>query len=70
MTYSADENLIKPARLVARSRGRTLNAVFREWLLQFTQQVGTAEEYAALMKRLRRHVRSDGPYARDELNER
>lgn len=49
---------------------RTLNDAFREWLVQFTQRAGTAEEYDALMKRLRRTVRSDGPYTRDQMNER
>jgi uncharacterized protein DUF6364 len=70
ITLSADENVIKQARKIARSQNRTLNAAFREWLVQFTEQAGRAEEYDALMKRLRRHVRSDGPYSRDEMNKR
>jgi len=47
-----------------------LNEAIREWLVQFTQQAGRAEEYDALMKRLRRTVRTNGPYTRDEMNER
>jgi hypothetical protein len=70
VTFSADGRLIEQARLIARTQKRTLNDAFREWFLQFTQQAGRAEEYAALMKRLRRHVRSDGAYKRDEMNER
>ena len=70
ITLSADEELIERARQVARDQDRTLNDAFREWLLQFTQQSGKAEEYDALMKRLRRTVRSAGPYTRDEMNER
>jgi hypothetical protein len=70
VTFSADEELIERARLVARSQKRTLNAAFREWLLQFTQQAGKAKEYDSLMKRLRRHLRMNGPYTRDEMNER
>lgn len=70
ITLSADEDLIEQARQLARTQKRTLNDAFREWLVQFTQQAGRAEEYASLMKRLRRHVRSDGPYTRDEMNER
>ena len=70
ITLSADEELIEQARQLARSQKRTLNDAFREWLVQFTQQAGKAEEYASLMERLRRHVRSSGPYSRDEMNER
>jgi hypothetical protein len=70
ITLSADENVIKQARKIARSQNRTLNAAFREWLFQFTDQAGRAEEYDALMKRLRSHVRLAGPYTRDEMNKR
>lgn len=70
ITLSADEELIEQARQLARSQKRTLNDAFREWLVQFTQQAGNVEEYEALMRRLRRTVRSSGPYTRDEMNER
>jgi hypothetical protein len=69
ITLSADDELIEQARQVARAQKRTLNAAFREWLLQFTQQAGSAQEYASLMKRLR-HVRVGRHYTRDEMNER
>jgi len=69
ITFSADEDLIERARELARAQKRTLNDAFREWLVQFTQQAGKAEEFDALMERLR-HVRMGGPYTRDELNER
>jgi hypothetical protein len=70
VTFSADGHLIKRARKVARSQGKTLNEAIREWLVQFTQQADKAEEYDSLMKRLRRTVRTAGPYTRDEMNER
>jgi hypothetical protein len=70
ITLSADEELIEQARQLARAQKRTLNDAFREWLVQFTQQAGKVEEYDALMKRLRQTVRSNGPYTRDEMNER
>lgn len=70
ITLSADEELIERARRIARSQKNTLNDAFREWLIQFIQQAGKAQEFDALMKRLRRHVRSSGPYTRDEMNER
>ena len=69
ITFSADENLIQQARLVARSRHTTLNAVFREWLEQYAAQSGAAAALDALMERLQ-HVKSSGPYTRDEMNER
>jgi hypothetical protein len=69
VTLSADEDLIEQARLVARSQHKTLNAAFREWLMQYTRQSGNAQEVEALMKRLR-HVRAGRHFTRDEMNER
>lgn len=69
ITLSADEDLIEQARLIARSQRRTLNAAFREWLLQFTAQSGSSQEVDSLMKRLR-HVKAGRHFDRDEMNER
>jgi len=69
VTLSADEDLIEQASLVARSRHKTLNAEFREWLLQYTSQAGAAQELDSLMKRLR-HVQAGRHFSRDEMNER
>ncbi len=69
ITFSADEDLIERARTIARSRRKTLNAVFREWLLQFTSQSGNLREVDALMRRLK-HVRAGRRFSRDEMNER
>ncbi len=69
ITLSADEELIEQARAIARAQRKTLNAVFREWLLQFTAQSGSAQEFDSLMKRLR-HVRAGRGFSRDEMNER
>ena len=69
VTFNADEDLIQQARLVARSRHKTLNAAFREWLLQYTAQAGAAQELDSLMKRLR-HVQAGRHFSRDEMNER
>jgi hypothetical protein len=69
ITLSADENLIEQARLVAQSRHKTLNAAFREWLEHYAAQSGSAAALDALMRRLQ-HVKSSGPYTRDEMNER
>ncbi len=69
ITLSADENLIEQARLVAQARHTTLNAAFREWLEQYAAQAGGGAAVEALMQRLR-HIKSSGPYSRDEMNER
>lgn len=69
ITLSAEENLIDQARLVAQARHTTLNSAFREWLEQYAAQAGGGNAVDALMRRLR-HVRSSGPYTRDEMNER
>lgn len=69
VTLSADEDLIEQARLVARAQHTTLNAAFREWLAQYTAQAGAAQEFNALMDRLR-HVRAGRRFTRDEMNER
>jgi len=69
LTFSADEDLIEKARLIARSQRRSLNAAFREWLEQFTASEGDAESFDALMKNLR-NVDAGGHFTRDELNER
>ena len=69
ITLSAEEHLIEQARLVAQGRHTTLNNAFREWLQQYAVQAGGGAAVAALMRRLR-HVKSSGPYTRDEMNER
>jgi len=68
ITLSADEQLIEQARLVAKSRHKTLNAMFREWLVQVTAQSGGTREFDALMKRLK-HVEAGQRFSRDEMNE-
>jgi len=69
ITLSADQSIIEQARLVARSQHKTLNVAFREWLEQYAAQAGGGAAFDALMRRLK-HVRSSGPYTRDEMNER
>lgn len=69
ITLSAEAALIEQARLVAQARHKTLNVAFREWLEQYAAQSGGGAAVDALMRRLR-HVRSAGPYTRDEMNAR
>jgi hypothetical protein len=69
ITFSADENLIEQARLVARAQHKTLNVAFREWLQQFTKQAGNEQEIDSLMRRLG-HVDAGRRFSREEMNER
>ncbi|HEY1730503.1 MAG TPA: hypothetical protein VGG15_02080, partial [Terriglobales bacterium] len=69
ITLSANEELIERARLIAQSQHTTLNAAFREWLQNYAAQDGRERDFDAIMRRLR-HIRSGGPYTRDEMNER
>ena len=69
ITLSADAELIERARSIARAQHKTLNAVFREWLAQFTASSGEAQSYDALMKRLK-HLDAQKHFSRDEMNER
>jgi hypothetical protein len=69
ITLSADEHVIEQARLVAQSRKMTLNDAFRDWLQQYVAQGGGGTAVDALMRRLK-HIRSGGPFSRDEMNER
>ena len=69
ITLSADEDLIEQARLVAKSQRKTLNAAFREWLVEFTSRSGSGQEFDSLMRRLR-HVNAGRHFSRDEMNER
>ena len=67
ITFSADEQLIRQAKLVARTQGKSLNTAFREWLADFTGLSGQAKEAEALMMRLR-HVKAGRRFTRDEMN--
>ena len=69
ITLSADEDLIEQARRVARAQRKTLNAAFREWLVQFTSRSGSSQNVDSLMRRLR-HVKSGRRFSREEMNER
>ncbi|MBI3470198.1 MAG: hypothetical protein HY013_02435 [Candidatus Solibacter usitatus] len=69
VTLSADEDLIEMAKLVARSEHKTLNTVFREWLVEYTARSGAGQEFNSLMARLK-HVRAGRRFTRDQMNER
>ena len=68
ISFSADENLIEQARVMAGSQGRTLDDAFRDWLVEFISGAGSAAEVESLMRRLR-HVKAGGHFSRREMNE-
>lgn len=68
IVLSAGDDLIEQARRVARSQRRTLNAAFREWLVEFTSRSGRGDEFDVLMRRLR-HVKAGRHFSRDEMSE-
>lgn len=70
ITLSADEHLIELARQRAKSRHKTLNQAFREWLADFTRDEDAGRVFDEFYKRIA-YVDSGGQkFTRDELNER
>jgi hypothetical protein len=68
ITLSADADLIEKARAAAKADNTTLNDAFREWLASYARKE-TVRAHDELMERLK-HIKSHGPYTRDEMNER
>jgi hypothetical protein len=50
INLKADKDLIERARSIARAQGTTLDAAFREWLVQFTTSEGEAPSYLVMMR--------------------
>ena len=69
ITLSVEDTLIAKARLKAQQNQSTLNAVFRTWIKDYVGEVDGQQEYDALMANLG-HVSFDGPYSREDMNER
>lgn len=69
ITLSAQEQLIRKAREKAMKERTTLNARFREWLKNYVRIGHDNKRYTELMQTLD-YCQSDGPYNREELNER
>ncbi len=68
ITLSANEKLIKKARLRAQRENRSLNDVFREWLTRYTLQGKSSLDYQKLMKKLS-YAKPGRKFSRDETNE-
>lgn len=70
ITFSADERLIEEARARAQERRTTLNDASRLWLLEYSGRQERKERAPETFKRLQKTVKTQGPYTRDEMNER
>jgi hypothetical protein len=68
ITFSADDDLLDRARDQARKENRTLNDAFRDWLKVYTgqQERMSLDDIAGRWK----HIKTGGPFSREELNER
>lgn len=69
VTFTAPETLLEKARKRARDERTSLNVVFREWLRNYSRHQDNIDRYKALMKQLR-HIRTGGPFSREQMNER
>ena len=71
ITLSADEHLLEAAHKYAAVENTTLNAKFRQWLEDYTQQQQRADDEMAFIEEMRRkHLPCDRKFTRDEMNER
>ena len=68
ITLRAEKDLIERARALAKPQHKTLNAVFREWLAQYTAGVGDTQGFDAIMKRMV-HIDAGQHFTRDQLND-
>lgn len=69
ITFSANDSLIRKARLKAAKENTTLNQRFREWLERYASQTDIESEYENIREKMK-YARSGGKFKRDELNER
>lgn len=70
ITLSADEHLLEAAHKYAAVENTTLNAKFRQWLEDYTEQQRTDKAMAAI-RELQDKISTDGrKFTRCEMNER
>lgn len=70
ITLSAEEHLIEAARRRARDEKTTLNAAFRGWLLDYTNQAHRLAEFDATVNAVCGKLRVGRKVTRDEMNAR
>jgi hypothetical protein len=68
ITFSLEKELIEKAREKANKEKTSLNAVFRNWLKQYTECENKIEDYDYIMEDLN-YVCAGRKFTRDEMNE-
>jgi len=69
ITLTADEALIRKARLRAQEQRKSLNDLFREWLARYVGSTHQSGSYRRLMNQLQ-HIHPGKKFGREEMNER
>ena len=69
ITLSADEQLIHAAREKSDKENTSLNVLFRQWLVRYTEKDKHKLAYEELMKRLS-YARPGKKFSREEMNAR
>lgn len=69
ITFSVESGLLEQALSKAAHSGTTLDELFHDWLTRYLAESTAAEQFDALMQRLK-HIGSGGQFSRDEMNMR
>jgi len=69
VTLSADADELEQARAYMRSQDRTLNDVFRELVTDLSSKY-RVKAFHEFLDKTQGSIVSNGPYMRDEMNER
>ncbi len=70
ITLSAEEHMIEAARNRARSEKTTLNAAFRAWLVEYSNQATRMAEFDAVVDDVCGKMKVGKKLTRDEMNAR
>lgn len=70
VTLSAEEHLIEAARVRARSEHTTLNAAFRAWLSEYTNQEKRLSDFDSVVEDVCGKLVVGRKLTRDEMNAR
>ncbi len=69
ITLTAEEQIIKSARLKALKKNKSLNNLFQAWLVDFINDDNLANKYDKFMKKVS-YVNAGKKFTREELNAR
>lgn len=69
ITLSAEARIIHQARARALAEKKSLNVVFRQWLIQYARGEMHPVDYENVMKQLK-HIKAGKRFSREDLNAR